>query len=217
MALQFTLSPERCARFHDILSCLSKFSEHVSLEARYGQLLLSSLNSSKSAYACFTLEKDDFFSHYEYDTLTRADDRFSCCILNRALTSVFRGRLGDSKTGEGAIERCEAVFEDRDADGEECRLIIKLVYRQGITKTFKLTYEAAGMMQAVFDKGRATNSWKASSRMLREFSEHFGARTEQLDICAKEGEVTMMSYTEKIMNGTGMYRSGTVGVRARED
>ncbi|KAL9085379.1 MAG: hypothetical protein Q9159_004723 [Coniocarpon cinnabarinum] len=200
MALQFTLSPEHCARFYDALTCLSKFSENVSLEARHGQLILSALNSSKSAYASFTCEKDQFFLHYEYDTLTRKDERFSCRILNKALASIFRGRLGDSKTGEGAIERCEAVFDD-GSEGEECRLLMKLIYRQGLTKTFRLTYEATAMMQAVFDKGRATNSWKASARMLREFADHFGPRTEQLDICSNEDEVTLTSYTEKITNG----------------
>lgn len=37
-AVRFTLSPEHCARVHDALSCLAKFSELVSLEARYGQV-----------------------------------------------------------------------------------------------------------------------------------------------------------------------------------
>lgn len=203
MALRFTLSPERCARFYDALTCLSKFSEFLSLEARYGQLSLAALNLSKSAYASFTFEKEEFFLLYEYDALTRAGDRFSCSILNKALASIFRGRLGDSRTGEGAIERCQTVFED-GADGEECRLVVKLIYRQGVTKTFRLTYEAAEMMQAVFDKSRATNNWRASGRMLKEFAEHFGPKTEQLDITSKEDQATLTSYTEKVTNGKGM-------------
>lgn len=204
MALRFTLSPAHCARFYDVLTCLSKFSDLLSIEARYSQLLLSALNSSKSAYASFLLEKDEFFTQYEFDSdLSRRDDRFSCSISNRALSSVFKGRLGDPKTGDGAVERCQAVFDDRP-DGEECRLVLNLIYRQGITKTFKLTYEASDTMQAVFDKSKATNSWKASARMLRECAEHFGARTEQLDICSEDGQVTLTSYTEKIMQGKGL-------------
>ena len=202
MALRFALSPEHSARFSDVLACLSKFSDVVSLEARYGQLVLSALNPTKSAFAYFAFDKDEFFTQYQYDSISRQSDRFSCCILNKALASVFRGRLGDAKSGEGAVDRCEAVFEDH-ADGEECRLVVKFVYRQSMTKTFKLTYEAADMMQAVFDRGRATNSWKAGARMLREFADHFGVKTEQLDICADEGQVTMASYTEKVTNGKG--------------
>ena len=205
MALRFILSPEHCARFFDVLICLSKFSDLVSIEARYGQLLLSALNSSKSAYAFFSFDKDEFFVEYEFDNdLSRRDGRFTCCILNRAISSIFKGRLGDTKTGEGAIERCEAIFED-GLNGEECRLILKLVYRQGIIKTFKLTYETAEMMQAVFNKGRATNSWKASARMLKEFSEHFGPRTEQLDICSEDSNVTLTSFTEKVVLGKGLF------------
>ena len=204
MALRFAISPEHCARFHDALTCLSKFSDLLSIEARYGQLLLSALNISKSAYAFFVFNKDEFFLSYEFDSgLSRRNDRFSCCILNKAIASVFKGRLGDAKTGEGAIERCEAVFEDRPT-GEECRLVIKLMYRQGVTKTFKLTYEAADMMQAVFDKRRASNKWKASARMLKEFADHFGNKTEQLDICSEEGQVTFTSYTEKVTQGKGL-------------
>lgn len=59
------------------------------------------------------------------------------------------------------------------------------------------------MMQAVFDKGRATSSWKASARMLRELMEFFGPKTEQLDICAEEEQVTLTSYTEKVMHEKG--------------
>lgn len=210
MVLRFTLSPEHCARFYDVLLCLAKFSDLISIEARYGQLLLSALNISKSAYAFFSFEKDEFFLEYEFDSdLSRRADRFTCCILNRAIASVFKGRLGDAKTGEGAIERCEAVFED-GLDGEECRLVLKLIYRLGIIKTFKLTYEAAEMMQAVFNKSRATNSWKASAVMLKEFAEHFGQKTEQLDICAEEGNVTLTSYTEKVILGEGGFSCSNV-------
>ena len=36
--LKFALSPEHCGRLYDALSCLAKFSDIVSLEARYGQV-----------------------------------------------------------------------------------------------------------------------------------------------------------------------------------
>lgn len=58
-------------------------------------------------------------------------------------------------------------------------------------------------MHALFDKNRAANRWKIHSKMLRGVIEHFGPRTEQLDIYAEEGRVTLTSYIEKIVHGKG--------------
>ena len=60
------------------------------------------------------------------------------------------------------------------------------------------------MMQAIFNRSRATNVWKMQAKMLRELSEYFGPRTEQLDIYSEEGNVTLTSYTEKVVHGKGL-------------
>lgn len=59
-------------------------------------------------------------------------------------------------------------------------------------------------MHAFFDREIATNSWSISSRTLREFVEHFGPGTEQLDIYSEDGRVSLTSYTEKVMSGNGV-------------
>ncbi|KAK5000370.1 hypothetical protein LTR28_013095, partial [Elasticomyces elasticus] len=70
-----------------------------------------------------------------------------------------------------------------------------------VTKTYRLTYESVEVMHALFDRRLATNSWKISSRMLREYIDYFGPKTEQLDVCVKDGKAVFTSFTEKIMNG----------------
>lgn len=60
-------------------------------------------------------------------------------------------------------------------------------------------------MHAFFDRAIARNSWSISSRTLREFVEHFGSGTEQLDIYSEDGRVSLTSYTEKIMSGSGRF------------
>jgi cell cycle checkpoint control protein RAD9A len=72
-----------------------------------------------------------------------------------------------------------------------------------VLKTYKLTYESVEVMHALFDKGAATNKWRISSKPLKEFIEHFGPRTEQLDIYQENGKATFTSYTEKIAEGKG--------------
>ena len=116
--LNFTLSAEAVVRVHDIILCLSKFSEVVSLEgvadkvgpflrcvnieykiAKMGwryQLVLSALNSSQSAFASFTLDKDRFFQRYNLDCdLARSqqprpdtDAHFTCQIYNKVCLLV---------------------------------------------------------------------------------------------------------------------------------
>ena len=74
-------------------------------------------------------------------------------------------------------------------------------------KTYRLTFEAVPPLRAIFVQANANNTWSITSRTLREFVEHFGPGTEQLDIYSEDGRVSLTSYTEKIMSGNGSYRS----------
>lgn len=70
-----------------------------------------------------------------------------------------------------------------------------------MTKTYRLNYESAEVMHALFDKASASQGWRISSRIMREYIEYFGPKTEQLDICAQQGKVIFTSFTEKIQDG----------------
>ncbi|RYP26061.1 hypothetical protein DL768_011871 [Monosporascus sp. mg162] len=78
--VKFTLSEEGVSVVRDALSCLGKFSDEVSLEAKRDQLALTALNSTKTAYANFAFTTARFFSVYHYEG---------------ALQSLFRPRSGD--------------------------------------------------------------------------------------------------------------------------
>lgn len=58
-------------------------------------------------------------------------------------------------------------------------------------------------MHALFVTESAFNKWSISSKALKEFVEHFGPGTEQLDIYSEDGRVSFTSFTEKIMAGNG--------------
>ena len=73
----------------------------------------------------------------------------------------------------------------------------------GVLKTYRLTFESVAPTHALFVKETAPNCWTISSKVLREFVEHFGPGTEQLDIYSDDGRVSLTSYTEKIMSGSG--------------
>lgn len=82
-----------------------------------------------------------------------------------------------------------------------CRWRLKAIL--GVTKTYKLTYEAAKVERALFNHHIAKNKWRIGANALKSFLEHFGATTEQLDIYTEDGRVTFTSYTEKITHGKG--------------
>jgi cell cycle checkpoint control protein RAD9A len=118
------------------------------------QLSLTALNSSKSAYASFSLDSRVFFSKYHFEISspsnharsTSLNGRFTCQLYNKvrsqyligdhrlmpseALLSVFKGRLLDARDKDAAIERCEVSIEER-ADKTECRLMVRMICRYG--------------------------------------------------------------------------------------
>ncbi|KAL8723761.1 MAG: hypothetical protein Q9225_000056 [Loekoesia sp. 1 TL-2023] len=77
----------------------------------------------------------------------------------------------------------------------------KLKALPGVTKTYKLTYEAAKIEHALFNHHSAKNRWRIGANVLRSFIEYFGTNTEQLDIYAEDGRIAFTSYTEKIIHG----------------
>lgn len=72
-----------------------------------------------------------------------------------------------------------------------------------MTKTYNLTYEPAEVVHALFDRTAASQGWTISARVLREYIEYFGPKTEQLDLLAQDGKAIFTSFTEKLQDGKG--------------
>lgn len=149
-----------------------------------------------------TLDGKHFFSEYACIPDARgADGRFTCSMYTKALLSVFKGRLYDPLGRDGAVERCEVSLQDQNNEAY-CRFIVKMICNQGITKTYKLTYEAVDVMHALFDRSVAQHRWSMHSGAIREYIEYFGTKTELLDIfTGEDGRCVFKSYTEKISDG----------------
>ncbi|KAI6811627.1 Rad9-domain-containing protein [Hortaea werneckii] len=200
--LSFSLSPDATGRIYDALVCLSKFGDNVSLEARSEKLTITALNLSRTAYASFALDAKVFFLEYQFraSSSSNGGDRFTCQLLNKALQSVFKGRASEARGRESPIERCDVTIQEQP-DRTECRLVIKMISKHGMTRTYRLTYESIEVMHALFDRSSATQGWRISSRVLREYIEFFGPKTEQLDLVAENDKAMFTSFTEKTTNG----------------
>jgi cell cycle checkpoint control protein RAD9A len=113
-SLTLSLAPPALVRLHDVLICLSKFSDTVAIEAEHDlvwflqfrnskkfllmyhvKLRLSALNSTKTAFASFVCEKESFFEAYSFNVRrdvrsssgSTAGDRFYCQILLKVTCS----------------------------------------------------------------------------------------------------------------------------------
>lgn len=84
----------------------------------------------------------------------------------------------------------------------------------GMIKTYRLTYESVEVMHALFDRTSATQGWSISSRVLREYIEYFGPKTEQLDVVAQDRKAVFTSFTQKIQDGKGRVRPSLLGLLA---
>lgn len=116
------------------------------------------------------------------------------------MLAAFRQRYSDTKSGRTAIEKCEVSFED-DPSQPECRLLVRLICRHGVLKTYKLTYEEVDLMAPVFDRDLARNRWTIGARLMMEYMVHFGPKAEQFDISSDNGRASFTSFTEKVMAG----------------
>jgi len=60
-------------------------------------------------------------------------------------------------------------------------------------------------MHALFDKRAAGYDWQISAKVMKEYIEFFGTKTEQLDMLnGGQGKAIFTSFTEKIVDGKGI-------------
>ncbi|KAH7241038.1 Rad9-domain-containing protein [Fusarium redolens] len=200
--LSFTLSEEGVSAFRDALICLNKFSDDVSLEARKDSFILTTLNTSKSAYASVRFATTKFFSRYQYQGSRQFRDRFYCTLYIRALISLFRSRTAPDSQRDAEkqtlIDRCDVAIED--GEGVQSRFIARLIFRNGITSTHRLPFEVSVPVHAKFNKQDAPHHWTISSRTLRQLMDHFGPGIEFLDINTDGDHVNFTCFSEKTVS-----------------
>ncbi|PTB65229.1 hypothetical protein BBK36DRAFT_1204580 [Trichoderma citrinoviride] len=200
--LTFTLSEEGVTAFRDALNCLSKFSEDVSIEARKDTFFLSTMNTSKSAYASFRFATNRFFGRYQYQGSGQFQEKFFCSMYIRGLASLFRSRSGVESRGDvdkqTIIDRCDVAIED--GQGVKSRFIARITFRNGLTATHRLPFEVSMPVHAKFNRQEALYHWSISSRTLKQLVDHFGPGTEYLDINTDGDHVNFTCFSEKTIS-----------------
>ncbi|XP_070573000.1 cell cycle checkpoint control protein RAD9A-like [Ptychodera flava] len=192
--------------FGRAIHCLSKIGEDLYIEPLDYGLGLRTVNSSRSAYACFIFTPS-FFYHYDdgkpevISQQAPADDddsAFKCKITMKSCLSVFKSLATIEKT----VEKCKIKLNATDA-----RLIFTLYCKYGITKTYNLTYQETESLQAVFSKDLCPNKLVAQSRLLCEAVGNFQPSQEEITLIVSPEKVSLKNYVDDEPDPTKVTRT----------
>ncbi|XP_022109832.1 cell cycle checkpoint control protein RAD9A-like [Acanthaster planci] len=174
------------------IHCLSKIGEDLYIEPLDHGLALRTVNSSRSAYACFLFAPSFFLSYIneswnEQKASQQEEDSFRCRITMKSCLSVFKSLYTLEKT----VDKCQIYVDLKD-----CRLVFLLHCKHGIVKTHNLTYQETETLQAVFSKDLCPNHIIANSKALIEVVSGFQTSQEEITLNVNPQQVSFKNYIE---------------------
>uniref|UniRef100_A0A671V6N0 Cell cycle checkpoint control protein RAD9A n=1 Tax=Sparus aurata TaxID=8175 RepID=A0A671V6N0_SPAAU len=145
---------------------LSRIGDELYVEPQDDGLALRSVNSSRSAYACF-LFAPLFFSRYTIPS----GHAFRCKMAIKSVQAVFRSLASLEKT----VEKCHIGLDEK-----KNRLTFTLHCKHGLLKTHNLSFQDSESLQAVFDKDSYGNVFRSHPRLLVDTVVHFPPSLEEV-------------------------------------
>ncbi|KAK7087158.1 cell cycle checkpoint control protein RAD9A-like isoform X2 [Littorina saxatilis] len=180
--------------FGRAIHSLAKIGDEVYFEPLEQGLSLRTVNSSRSAYACF-LFFPSYFQHY--DDGSREDEAgrnseeeeegLRCKITVKSIMAVFRSLSTIEKT----VEKCKISHNAREA-----RLVFELHCRHGIVKTHNLAYIECETLQAIFSKDMCPNKLSAPSKLFCDVVVNFQTTQEEITLTVRPESLSLKNYVE---------------------
>eukprot|EP00041_Stephanoeca_diplocostata_P035425 m.1248162 g.1248162 ORF g.1248162 m.1248162 type:complete len:558 (-) comp24697_c0_seq11:2335-4008(-) len=166
--------------FGKAIHTLSKIGEDLYFEGQSDVLSLRTVNSSRSAYACFEFSRA-FFQSYKISTLQQSKTQSSssqenavgihCKALSKSCLSVFRSLSQIDKT----VTKCKVSLSL-----DESRLEIQFHCKHGVVKTYKLHIEDADSIKALYDTDTMSSAFVVPTRLLADSMTHFHTTTDEI-------------------------------------
>ncbi|KAJ1724970.1 hypothetical protein LPJ53_000824 [Coemansia erecta] len=196
--------------FYKALQCLSRISSDISFEATEDQLLLVGVSASRAAHASFTFQRQFFDAYRVMDLPSSEDDEpaLRCRVQAKLLVGIFKAR-GATATGH-AIEKCTLRIEQpsepvniapdsgsasHNASGE-CRLVVKMMYKEGVCRTHRLFYETCDVWRSEYDKNDFKSKWRISAKVAASWIGHFARGLEEVSIRMSPRDILVRSWAE---------------------
>ncbi|KAL8605130.1 hypothetical protein ACOMHN_018931 [Nucella lapillus] len=181
--------------FGRAIHSLAKIGDEVYFEPLEQGLSLRTVNSSRSAYACF-LFFPSYFQHYDDGRKQAADTSGSeedqeeglrCKITMKSVMAVFRSLSTIEKT----VEKCRITH-----NAKEARLVFELHCRHGIVKKHNLAYIECETLQAIFSKDLCPNKLTAPSKLFCEVVVNFQTTQEEVTLAVRPEVLSLKNYVE---------------------
>lgn len=170
---------------------LSRIGDELYLEPLEDGLSLRTVNSSRSAYACF-LFAPLFFQLYQ--AASPGQDPLRCKILMKSFLSVFRSLVMLEKT----VEKCCISL-----NGRSSLLVVQLHCKYGVRKTHNLSFQDCESLQAVFDPASCPHMLRAPAKVLGEAVLPFPLALAEVTLGIGRGRrVILRSYQEEEEDST---------------
>ncbi|KAJ3552577.1 hypothetical protein NM688_g4080 [Phlebia brevispora] len=212
------------------LTCMSKFGDDVTLVATSDKLMLSTTNSSMSAFCRFKFDRD-FFSRYKCtnEPLQPLDDdmRVMGQLLTKNLLSILKHR-----TVEKSVDRCELSLVDgaartqdenqntntpstsTDQDSLESKLIVRLHCKHGDftcsedsqTLVEQRKHDRGANCPRRFNESRVTVTPRAVRDMLEHFPISRGPKSDPQLVWSFAEEEVYMKGLESSLDANGTAR-----------
>ncbi|XP_033748708.1 cell cycle checkpoint control protein RAD9A-like [Pecten maximus] len=178
--------------FGRAIHSLSKIGDELYFEPLEHGLALRTVNSSRSAYACF-LFSPSFFQDYDdgisdISSQNSDEDALRCKIGMKSCLTVFKSMASIEKT----VERCKIKM-----NMQEARLIFQLHCKHGIVKTHNLAFIECETLQAVFSKDMCINKLTAHPKLLSDAVLNFQSNQEEITLIASPERISLKNYVEE--------------------
>ena len=174
---------------------LAKIGDDLYLDAGEGGLAISTINSSRSAYATYSF-RTAFFSSYEppaedaNTTDANEDDdddaggeRSKCKVAMKGAVWVFKSISHLEKTVDSA-ELTLAPLESKLRARMNCRF--------SVSKTYSLPFLECEPLKANYDASHSKNGFTAQSKVLSEAALNFLSNQEEVTLLADLSTVEIL-------------------------
>ncbi|CAL1537047.1 unnamed protein product [Lymnaea stagnalis] len=176
--------------FGRAIQSLSKIGDELYFEPLEDGLYLRSVNSCRSAYACFQFSPS-FFLNYINGSVGGGEDLdeepLRCKVGMKSIMTVFRSLA----TIDKMVEKCCISL-----NMSEARLVFQMYCRHGIVKTHNLAFIECETLQAVFSKDMCPNKFTSPPKLLCDAVLNFQNTQEEITLIVRPDFVALKNYVE---------------------
>ncbi|KAM6931434.1 cell cycle checkpoint control protein RAD9B [Xenentodon cancila] len=178
----------KCVKaFGKAVHALSRIGDELWLDPTVKGLALRSVNSARSAYACFLFSPLFFQQYTTGSQIEQGGESLKCKLLMKSVLPLFRCPTSIERN----VKRCQ-ISVSFTSD----RVIIQFFCRHGITKTHNIHFQESEALQAVFASHLCPNVLKAPARLLTDMVMHFPVFQEEITLSMTPLRVSLRNYCE---------------------